>query len=88
MALRLRFGSDQLYLEPVTRRLGAAKIVAQQRRRLIQVHDHHVHVAIVIEVAEGAPAAGMQRRHPWTSLLNQLFKLPLPRFRKTRRGVL
>ena len=32
-------------------------VVAQQRRRLVHVHDEHVDVAVVVEVAEGGAAA-------------------------------
>ena len=52
------FHSDQLDLEPV---ILAGDIVAQQRWRLIQIHDQDIHVAIVIEIAESASAAAMAR---------------------------
>ena len=82
MALRLRLHADQLHLEPVPRR-GPRKIVAQQRGRLIQVHDEDVDVAIVVEVAESAAAAGMRRGDAGPGFVDQLFEFALPRLRKT-----
>jgi hypothetical protein len=62
-------------------------VVAQQRRRLVQVDHEHVHVPVVVEVAEGAAAAGVHGGHARSRLLDQLLERPSPRLRNTRRGV-
>ena len=45
---------DQLDLEPIGL---AAQIIAQQARRLVEIDDQDVYIAIVVEVAEGAAPA-------------------------------
>src|SRR6266536_4800398 len=65
----------QLHLEPV---MAARHIVAQQRGRLILIHDEDVHVAVVIEVAERATAAGVRRLDPRPGLADQLFEPAFP----------
>ena len=41
----------------------ARDVVAEQRRRLVQVDDDHVEIAIVIEIAKRYAAAGMDFGH-------------------------
>src|ERR1035437_7331940 len=43
-------------LDPV---VAGRSVVAQQRRRLIDVHDQDIHVAVVVEVAKGQAAAAV-----------------------------
>src|SRR5258708_34717560 len=50
------FDTFQFHLEPVS---FPTAIVAQQRRRLIQVHDENVHIAIVIEVSKSTATTAM-----------------------------
>jgi hypothetical protein len=60
-------GADRAAIAPRSPRanfdpaIGGRSIVAQQRRRLILIHDHDVEVTVVIEVAKGAAAAYMVR---------------------------
>ena len=59
-------------------------VVAQQRRRLVVIDDQDVDVAIVVEVAEGAAAAGVQRLpRPVPPRPVNSSNCPLPRLRKT-----
>ena len=55
----IRFHSLQLDLEPVLFRPSGH---CAAERRLIHVHDQHVHIAVVVEVAESASAAAVWRR--------------------------
>ena len=65
------------------------QIVAQQRRRFIQVHDQDIEIAIVIEIAKGASAAGVQLpRSPGPPASINSSNFPLPRLRNITRGVL
>ena len=43
----------------------ALKIVPQERGRLAHVHHQHVNVAVIVEIAEGSPAARHFRRYTW-----------------------
>src|SRR6476646_373373 len=52
----VRTYARQLHLQPM---VVTAHVIAQQRRRLIVIHDDDVHVAVVIEVAESAAPAGL-----------------------------
>src|ERR1019366_7856772 len=47
-------------------------VVAQQRGRLIAVHDENVEVAVIVEVAEGASAAHVARCNGRTGLIAKL----------------
>src|SRR5260370_41943605 len=51
----VRCNAGQLDLDPV---MAAGYVVAQQGRRLVLIDDEDVHVPVVVEVAEGATAAG------------------------------
>ena len=58
----VRFRAHALHQDRV---VAAAAVVAQQRGRAVQVVHDHVHVPVVVEVPEGAPAAevlGQDRR--------------------------
>src|SRR5260370_5654025 len=52
----VRLDAGQLDLDPV---MAAGYVVAQQGRRLVLIDDEDVHVPVVVEVAEGATAAGV-----------------------------
>src|SRR5438270_4561281 len=54
--------------------ISARHIVAQQGWRLIVVHNEDVHIAIVIEVAKGAPSAAVRSFDSRAGLAGQLFK--------------
>src|SRR5215813_6351887 len=48
------FNPFQAYLEPMGTRAG---LIQQQPRRAVVIGDHDVDVAVIINVAEGSPAA-------------------------------
>jgi len=48
--------SFQTDLDPA---VAVRRVVAQQRRRLIDVYDQGIHIAVVIEIAKGQTAAAM-----------------------------
>ncbi len=50
------FGAFQANFDPV---VAFRRVVAQQRRRLVLVHDENVEIAVVVEIAKGAAAAGV-----------------------------
>src|SRR4029077_18188907 len=52
----VRRGTDELHLQPVVR---AANVVAEEGRRLIEIHNENVYGADVIEIAEGGAAAAV-----------------------------
>ena len=56
----VRLGADALDQDRV---LPVPAIVAQQGRRTIQVVDDDVDVAVVVEIADGAAASEIRRRH-------------------------
>src|SRR5450432_2956601 len=72
-------GADELNLEPV---VFLGTIVAQQRRRFIDIHDDHVHIPVVVEISKSATTAGVRRRHSRASLLYQSFKSAVPQIPK------
>ena len=49
IALRLDCNAHQQDLQPVA---CPAQIVAQQRRRLVEIHDQNIDIAVIIEIAE------------------------------------
>src|SRR5437762_8198079 len=54
----IRFYAFQLNFNPV----GLSReVVSQQRRRLIEIDDDDVHIAVVIEIAKGVAASAMDR---------------------------
>ena len=75
--------SFQAHLQPVVARRS---IVAQQRRRLILVHDQHVQVSVVVEVAKGTTTADVPSRNSCAGFFAQLDNFPFPWLRKTMRG--
>ena len=52
----------------------AAEVVAKERRRLIHVHDEDVDVAIVVEIAKGHAAAGVDFGNAGAGLFEQFFE--------------
>src|SRR5207249_3446002 len=64
-------GALELHLDPP---VGPGIVVAEQRRRLVHVHDQHVDVAVVVEVAEGGPAAGVDRERPRTAAVSEVLE--------------
>ena len=69
------FHADQFHFQPV---MIAAHIVAQQRRRLVEIDDQDVDVAVIIEIAKRAAAAGMDGGYARPRLFDQLFKFAIP----------
>src|SRR5580658_6308039 len=67
----VRSCSNQFQLEP---RPAFGLVIAQQGRRLVHVHDENIHIAVIVEVAESAPAAHVWRGDAWPGLLNQFFE--------------
>ena len=55
----VRFHADEPNFRPV---VMVAQIVAKQGRRFAAINDQNVQVTVVVEVAEGTAAAGMQSR--------------------------
>jgi len=51
-------GSDQLHLNPAG---IASKVVGQQGGRLVEIDNQDVEIAVIIEIAKGTAAAGVQR---------------------------
>jgi hypothetical protein len=76
----------QFHLDPIISL--AAEIIAQQRGRFIQIDDEDVYIPVVVEVSKSASPATVGRRHSRARLLDEFFKVPPPRLRKTARGVL
>ena len=54
---RRRLSSDEPQAEPVR---AAADVVDQQTRRAVVVADHHVDVAVVVDIAERRAAADLR----------------------------
>src|SRR5882762_7144215 len=57
-------------------------IIAQERRRLVHIHDDKIQITIVVEVSEGTAAAGMLRRHARTSFVAHLLKTSIAQIAK------
>jgi len=55
----IRLHTLQLDLQPV---LVGLHVIPQQRWRLVHIHDQHIHIAVIIEVAERAAPAAVRRR--------------------------
>src|SRR5689334_12273763 len=50
------FYALQFYLDP----FGVpAKVVAQERRRLIEINDEHIEIAVIVEIPKRAPSAAV-----------------------------
>ena len=64
--------SLQTKLDPVVSRRS---IVAQQRRRLVHIHDEHVDVAVVVKIAERRTPPHVDRLDAWTGLCAKLNEL-------------
>src|SRR5688572_26542277 len=68
----VRLHACELYLDPV---MIAGDIVAQEGRRLVQIHDNDVDATIVVEITEGAAAARMGNFQVRSSYSDQLLEL-------------
>jgi hypothetical protein len=66
--------------------IGAAHVVAQQRGRLVQIHDQDIDVAIVIEIAEGHAAAGMRLGDAGPRQVAQFFEFAVSQIAKNHAG--
>src|SRR5450631_1306994 len=64
----------QPYLQPM---ITGGYVVAQQRGRLIAVHDENVEIAVIVEIAEGTPPAHMWRRDRGSGLFSEFDKSPI-----------
>ena len=62
-------------LDPV---VVAGDVVTQQRGRFVEIDDEDIEVAIVIEVAERATAAGMYGRKPAATVVGGVDEFPIP----------
>ena len=67
----VRLHAHQQDLQPVA---ASGDVVPQQRRRFVHVDDDHVHVAIVVEIAECATPARVRRRHAGARFLDELLE--------------
>src|ERR1700730_3295749 len=72
-AIRLR--ANALYLEPAIFRRG---VVAKQRRCLVHVDHHNVHIAIVVEVAECRSSARARFIENGTAIRGDIGKVAIP----------
>src|SRR2546425_6333511 len=63
--------TNQLDLQPS---ILIPAIIAEQRRGLVHVHDEHIDIAIVVEVAECAAPARMTRRDAWPAAVTDVFE--------------
>ena len=71
----IRFCAHQLELEPVVR---AAEVIAQQRRRLVEIDYQDVQISIIVEVTEGAPPAAMLGGYARAGFLHKFFEGSIP----------
>src|ERR1041384_366805 len=71
----VRLCSNQFNFEPMIR---TAHIVAQQRRRFVEIDHQNIQVSIIVEVAERASTATVVRSNAGSSFFLQLFKSPIP----------
>src|SRR6059036_1882163 len=67
--------TNQLDLQPS---ILIPAIIAKQRRGLVHVHDEHIDIAIIVEVAERASAARMARRDAWPAAVTHVFEHTTP----------
>lgn len=81
IALRLDLTPLSLHFDPV---VVAEDVVSEQRRRLVEIEDHEVQVAIVIEIAHAAAAAGVRRGNTRTGVgaVQQFFKSAVSKITK------
>ncbi len=73
------FDALQFHFNPALLRVN---IIAQQRRRLVHIHDQDVHVAVVIEVSKSAPPAAVRGCDSCSGLCRQFFKGAVPEIAK------
>src|SRR5258708_7722450 len=62
----------QFHLDPMISL--AAEVIAQQRRRLVQINDQDVDIPIVVEVSKSASPTTVGRRYARARLLDEFFK--------------
>src|SRR6185369_4839656 len=67
----VRLDSLQLDLDPV---LLAAQVITQQGRGFIEIDDQNIHITIIVEIAEGAPATAVHLGNARTGLGAELFE--------------
>src|ERR1700676_3844205 len=61
----------QFHFDPI----GLAdEVIAQQRRRLVEIDDQDVDIPVVVKVSKGASSTTVCRRYTGTSLLNEFLK--------------
>src|SRR5260370_12464763 len=70
----IRFHSDGLHLQPI--RLGGL-IAAEKLRHVVNAVDQHIDVAIVVEIAEGAAAAGYFFENPRSAIHRYICELAI-----------
>src|SRR5947209_1923749 len=75
----VRLNTLQFDFDPV---ILAAYVVSQQGRWLVQIHDHDIQIAVVVEVTESTAAAAVQGVYRRTCLPRQLFKAAIPQAAK------
>src|SRR3954468_17993956 len=63
----VRFRSHQLYFQPV---VIAANVISQQGRRLVEIDDKNVDIAVVVEISKGASTAAVCRGNSGTGLFD------------------
>src|SRR6266478_3919618 len=51
-----------------------AEVIAQQRRRLVEIDDQYVDIPVVVEVSESASPAAVCRRYTRARRLNEFFE--------------
>src|SRR5260221_5750187 len=67
----IRARPDQLQLEPV---VIPFEIVAQKRRRFIQIHDQNINVTVIVKITESAASTGVDLGDSWARI-QQFLKL-------------
>src|ERR1035437_198624 len=74
---------DQQDLQPV---IGPANVIAQQRRRLVEIHHQDVDVAVVIEIAESHSPAAMRLGDAGPRQVAQFFEFAVSQIAKNHAG--
>ena len=78
------FGADQLYLQP---RIVAGNVIAQQRRRLVQIDHQNVEIAVIIEISESAAPAVVRFQDRGSGLIRELLESSLAQVAKQHSGI-
>src|SRR5215471_3255901 len=53
------------------------RVVPQQARRLVHIHDQKIEVTVIVEISSGASTAGMAGADSRSSFLDQFLKLAI-----------